>query len=56
MFNYIMNHQSSVIVGFIVLCGISILLNRMIRNKKNHKSSCGCGCGSCESAGICHQK
>ena len=36
----------AVIVGFAVF--------KMVKNKLDGKSSCGCSCGSCPMAGKCH--
>lgn len=48
-------------IGTIVICAILIavvvaIIASMIRNKKNGKSSCGCGCADCPMSGSCHPK
>ncbi len=32
------------------------IIYRLIQNKRQGKSSCGCGCSSCSMQGICHEK
>ena len=38
----------------IAIAGIVVLvIAKMIRDRQNGKSSCGCGCGGCAMAGKC---
>lgn len=37
----------------VIVCAIVI---KMIKDKKNGKNSCGCGCENCPSSGMCHKK
>ena len=47
-------------LGTIIVCAIVLLLVggaffSLLRNKRNGKSSCGCGCSGCSMRGVCHQ-
>lgn len=42
------------ITALILFSVIAFILVRMIKNKKNGKSSCGCGCENCPSSCNCH--
>ncbi len=42
------------IVGSILLFLVGIVVRKMIRDKKNGKSHCGCDCNQC--GGHCHSK
>lgn len=55
MLSIIMANLSTIIVGAIVFAVIAAVLVKLIRDKLNHKSSCG-GCAGCPSAGICGAK
>ncbi len=55
MLNFIVNNLPSIIVGTIVFVIIGAVLIKLIRDKKNHKSSCAAGCSGCPMAGECHK-
>ena len=40
----------SLVLGVIVV----LVIAKMVRDKKNGKSSCGCGCANCAMRGSCH--
>ena len=41
---WLSENWASLVVGFVLLAVISAVLAKMIRDRKNHKSGCGCGC------------
>lgn len=55
MIQFIAENYGSIIVGVIVFAIVVAVAIKLIRDKKNRKSSCSCGCDGCPSAGICHQ-
>ncbi|HHU89478.1 MAG TPA: FeoB-associated Cys-rich membrane protein [Clostridiaceae bacterium] len=55
MLNFIENNLSSIIVGAIVFIIVGAVLIKLIRDKKNHKSSCAAGCSGCPMSGECHK-
>ncbi len=44
----------TVITALILFSVIALILVKMIKNKKNGKSSCGCGCEHCANSCNCH--
>ena len=56
MFEFIINNFSTIIVGGVVFGVVGMVSLKLIRDKKNHKSSCGGGCAGCPSNGMCHTK
>ena len=50
----VLSYLPTILVGAVVFGIIALVLIRVIRDKKAHKGSCGCGCRGCASAGICH--
>ncbi len=55
MIEFISNNLPSIIVGAVILGVFVAVVIKLVRDKKNHKSSCSCGCAGCPNAGICHQ-
>ena len=55
MLEFIINNLSSIIVGAVVFLIVGSVVIKLIRDKKNHKSSCGAGCAGCPLAGECHK-
>ena len=54
MFEFIVQNLSTIIVGIIVLGIFAAVVVKLIKDHKNHKTSCGCGCDGCPSSDICH--
>lgn len=54
MGEFLINNIGTIAVGAAVLVLIFLAARRMILDKKQGKSSCGGGCGSCPNAGLCH--
>lgn len=55
MLDFISNNLASIIIGGIVFIIVGAVFIKLIRDKKNHKSSCGAGCSGCPMAGNCHR-
>ncbi|HHW21717.1 MAG TPA: FeoB-associated Cys-rich membrane protein [Clostridiaceae bacterium] len=55
MLDLIKANLSSIIVGAIVLLIVGAVVIKLIRDKKNHKSSCGACCSGCAMAKDCHK-
>ena len=53
---WLMNNLSTIIVCIVLIAVVVLIINKMIKDKKNGKSSCGCGCSNCAMAGKCHGK
>ncbi len=48
--------MSTIIVILVIAILIFLAVFKLIRDKKNGKSSCGCGCGGCAMKNKCNQK
>lgn len=55
MLNFISTNLASIIIGAIVFIIVGAVFIKLIRDKKNHKSSCGAGCGGCPMSNDCHK-
>lgn len=51
--SFIIANIGTIVVGFIVFSLVGLIVRKMIKDKKNHISSCGCGgdCSNCPSCG-----
>lgn len=54
MLNFLAENISTIIVAIAVLAIIGFIVYKMIKDKKQGKSSCGCGCKDCANASMCH--
>jgi len=55
MMNWLSLSWASLLVGFAVVAVLATLGAKMIRDKKNNKSACGCSCSGCQGASYCHK-
>ena len=55
MMNWISANGPTIIVGAIVAVIVAAVIVKMIRDKKNNKSTCGCSCSGCPGASYCHK-
>lgn len=46
--------MGTVITGLVLIAIIALIIAGMAKDKKNGKSSCGCGCEHCPNSSACH--
>ena len=46
----------TIIVASILIILVGLIIFRQIKNKKEGKSSCGCGCSGCAMSDVCNSK
>ncbi|MBR3039933.1 MAG: FeoB-associated Cys-rich membrane protein [Lachnospiraceae bacterium] len=56
MLTWIIENLGTIIVSLILVAIIGLVLYSRIRKKRKGISTCGCGCSSCPSNGMCHKK
>ena len=54
MLQWLQYNAGTLVVGLLVTCLIAGLLWKQIRDKKQGKSSCSCGCEGCALKDKCH--
>ncbi len=54
MLHYLTANIGTIIVSIILLVIVGFVIRSLIVNKRKGKTTCGCGCANCPSAGICH--
>lgn len=55
MIDFIVKYWGTALVIAILAVIVGLIIRSMVKNKKSGKSSCGCGCESCPSSGMCHK-
>ena len=55
MMNWLSANWASLVVGAIVAAIVVAVIAKMMRDKKQHKSGCGCSCSGCAGASYCHK-
>ncbi|MBR4173632.1 MAG: FeoB-associated Cys-rich membrane protein [Clostridia bacterium] len=48
--------MATVIISLVLIGVVAGIITKMVKNKKEGKSSCGCGCSSCPMQDACHKK
>lgn len=56
MLSWFSENLSTIVVSAVLAAVFAGVIYTMVKNKKNGKSSCGCGCSSCPMSGSCHDK
>ncbi|MBO4928530.1 MAG: FeoB-associated Cys-rich membrane protein [Clostridiales bacterium] len=46
----------TIIISILLAAAVVLVIVKMIRDKKNGKTGCGCGCSSCAMRDSCHRK
>lgn len=54
--SWITNNFSTIVICAVLVVIVAGIVRNMIKNKRQGKSSCGCGCESCAMKGSCHGK
>lgn len=56
MLEFLSENIGTIIVLLILLAVVAAIIAGQIKNKKQGRSSCGCGCKDCPNSGMCHSK
>ena len=56
MLQTIADNAGTIIVTLILIGIVAAAVRRLIRDKRQGKSSCGCNCGCCPMTGSCHKQ
>ena len=47
--------MATVIISLVLIGVVAGIITKMVKNKKEGKSSCGCNCEHCAMSGACHR-
>jgi len=53
---FLKDNIATIIILAILALIVSLIVIKMIKNKRNGVSSCGCGCSTCPMGGKCNSK
>ena len=56
MIEWIANNAGTLAVSAVLLILVGLAVAKMIRDRKQGKSTCSMGCGGCPMSGTCHKK
>ena len=56
MLDWLGKNIGTILISLALLAAVTGIVYRLYRDKRQHKSSCGCSCGSCPMSGTCHKK
>ena len=56
MIQWLMENLATILVSAVLILLVLAVVRRMMKNKAEGRSSCGCGCGGCAMRGSCHRK
>ena len=56
MISWLIANAATIIISVILTILVIAVVVKLIRDKRNGKSSCSCGCSNCAMQGNCHQK
>lgn len=53
---WLLNNISTIIICIILIAVVTAIIANMVKNKRQGKTSCGCGCKSCAMRASCHKE
>lgn len=56
MFDWIAANAGTLLVSAVLLVLVILAVVKMVRDRKQGKSTCGMGCGGCPMSETCHKK
>lgn len=56
MISFILSNIGTIAVALVLAIIVTLIVWKMLSDKKKGKNSCGCNCKNCPSAGMCHNK
>ncbi len=54
MFQWLSANLPTILVALVILTVCTLIIVKMIRDKKKGKSGCSCGCSGCAMKELCH--
>lgn len=54
MINWLRINAGTILICLVLATAVALIVRKLIREKREGKSSCGCDCGNCAMRGKCH--
>ncbi|MBO5374364.1 MAG: FeoB-associated Cys-rich membrane protein [Clostridia bacterium] len=55
MLEFLANNIGTIAISILLLGVVAGIIIRLVKNKRQGKTSCGCGCSNCAMSDICHK-
>ena len=55
MLEWLSQNWGTLVAGAVVLAIVAAVVIKIVRDKRQHKGGCSCGCAGCPGAGVCHK-
>ena len=55
MLEWLTENLGTIVVSLILICIVTAIIVKTVKDKKQGKSSCGCGCEHCAMRDKCHK-
>lgn len=52
---WLSENRGTILVALALLCMVAAIVRRLIRDRSQGRSACGCGCAGCPMRGACHK-
>ena len=56
MLQWLSTNLGTILICLALMAAVGCILRSLIRQKKQGKTSCGCGCAGCAMQGSCHSR
>lgn len=56
MFTWLVENIATIIIILALAVIIGLIVAKLVKDKKQGKSNCGCNCANCAMSGSCHKK
>ncbi len=56
MLDFLSENLATIIISLVLIVVCTLIILKMRRNKKQGKTSCGCGCSGCAMKNMCHSE
>lgn len=56
MLKFLLDNLGTIIISAVLVAVVTVIVVRLVKNKKQGKTSCGCGCEHCENSKYCHKE
>ncbi len=53
MINWFTANLATILITLVIAIIVALVIIHIVKNKKQGKNSCGCGCGNCPMSGSC---
>ena len=56
MLQWLANYWVTLTIALVLAAVVTLIVVKLVKDRKRGKTSCGCNCAHCAMAGSCHKK